>query len=232
MNKSCLHWLTEALLAGRRAVYDAFNDEDRPLDVKVKCTNREMGGRHQAFKEMLAQMERSIFCLALPGDSPSTRRLSEIFLAGVSICCTLCCLHCSGARLLRAKLTASPAGCADSSFQKRLLYAGLADLGAPAVPPATKPLWSCAGCIPVFIGPPWNALPLSHMVDYGSVALFFNFSGPQDWWLKDRTNERWKLELPEQPPDWQHQTPYPFIQVRCLPRSLSVPVQWLLDAEA
>ena len=28
-------------------------------------------------------MEHSVFCLALAGDSPSTRRLSEIFLAGV-----------------------------------------------------------------------------------------------------------------------------------------------------
>ena len=63
-------------------MYDAFNDEDRAQDVRVKCTNKEMGGQHRTFKEMLAQMERSLYCLVLPGDSPSTRRLSEIFLAG------------------------------------------------------------------------------------------------------------------------------------------------------
>ena len=52
------------------------------LDVRVDCTNREMGGAHVSFQDMLDIMEHSVFCLALAGDSPSTRRLSEIFLAG------------------------------------------------------------------------------------------------------------------------------------------------------
>ena len=51
-------------------------------DIKVGCTNREMGGEHVEFQAMLDDMEHSVFCLALAGDSPSTRRLSEIFLAG------------------------------------------------------------------------------------------------------------------------------------------------------
>ena len=54
------------------------------MDVKVTCTNHVLGGQHQPFKEVSAQMEHSIFCLVPPGDSPSVRRLSETFLAGVA----------------------------------------------------------------------------------------------------------------------------------------------------
>ena len=56
----------------------------------------------------------------------------------------------------------------------------------------------------MFIGPPWNSLPLSHVIDYGSIALFFNVTG-SPWWLK--ADELWKLELPLQPPAWQQQAP-------------------------
>ena len=33
-----------------------------------------------------------------------------------------------------------------------------------------------AGCIPVFVGPPWHALPLYRAVDYKSFAVFINVS--------------------------------------------------------
>ena len=71
-------------------------------------------------------------------------------------------------------------------------------------------LMCLAGCIPVFIGPPWHALPLGHVIDWGSVALFFKISGPRPWLRQD---EAWKLELPMQPPPESNQTPLTFIQV-------------------
>lgn len=51
-------------------------------DIDVQCSNPGLGGSHEPFQTMLNKMEHSQFCLALPGDSPSTRRLSEIFMAG------------------------------------------------------------------------------------------------------------------------------------------------------
>lgn len=67
---------------------------------------------------MLDKMERSIFCLVLAGDAQSTRRLSEIFMAG---------------------------------------------------------------CIPVFIGPPYNSMPLADDVPYKSVGVFFNITNYHKW---------------------------------------------------
>lgn len=50
-------------------------------DVDVACTNSELGGTFEPFDSMFRRMSNSRFCLALPGDSASTRRLSEIMLA-------------------------------------------------------------------------------------------------------------------------------------------------------
>lgn len=63
-------------------------------------------------------MQRTVFCLVLPGDAQSTRRLSEIFLAG---------------------------------------------------------------CIPVFLGPPYNTMPFADDIDYKSVGVFFNVTNYRDW---------------------------------------------------
>ena len=52
-------------------------------DVDVQCSNSGHGSGHIAFKHMLHATERSVFALALAGDSPSSRRLSEIFMAGI-----------------------------------------------------------------------------------------------------------------------------------------------------
>ena len=51
-------------------------------EVDVKCTDPEFGHSHESFQRMFGKMSRSIFCMAFPGDAASTRRLSEIFLAG------------------------------------------------------------------------------------------------------------------------------------------------------
>lgn len=49
--------------------------------IDVSCTNAEYGGKYDTFERMFECMSTSRFCLALPGDSASTRRLSEIMLA-------------------------------------------------------------------------------------------------------------------------------------------------------
>jgi hypothetical protein len=54
-----------------------------------------------------------------------------------------------------------------------------------------------AGCIPVFVGPPWHALPLSPFIDYFSFALFF-FLEEQTWHRGD--SERFE------PDPWTAQT--------------------------
>ncbi len=54
-------------------------------------------------------MQRSLFCLVIPGDTASSRRLTETVLAG---------------------------------------------------------------CIPVFVGPPWHSMPLAFRLDYSRFALF------------------------------------------------------------
>lgn len=77
--------------ACRTAVYQALRGSEQPPDIDVECTNPDMGGMHHSFETMLSRMEHSVFCLALPGDSPSTRRLSEIFLAGLP-CPMSCCM--------------------------------------------------------------------------------------------------------------------------------------------
>ncbi|KAK9791369.1 hypothetical protein WJX73_000756 [Symbiochloris irregularis] len=78
-------------------------------------------------------MEHSKFCLVLPGDSQSTRRLSEIFIAG---------------------------------------------------------------CIPVFIGPPYNSMPLASSIDYASVGIFFNVSNTVAWLESDA---KWAMSPDDRP---------------------------------
>ena len=67
----------------------------------------------QAHNDLRQSMRRSVFCFVLPGDTASSRRLTEIVLAG---------------------------------------------------------------CIPVFIGPPWSSMPLADKVDYTQIALFFQLA--------------------------------------------------------
>ena len=48
-------------------------------DLDVTCSEETA---HVSFADMYHAMQHSIYCLVLPGDSQSTRRLSEIFMAG------------------------------------------------------------------------------------------------------------------------------------------------------
>jgi hypothetical protein len=53
-----------------------------------------------------------------------------------------------------------------------------------------------AGCIPVFIGPPYHAIPFEKEVDYQSSAIFINITG-SDLWMNGSVME-WSLpDIPE-----------------------------------
>ena len=196
-------------LCCRLAVFRAF--EKSGEDMKVGCTNKALGGKHESFSDMLTAMEHSIFCLVLPGDSPSVRRLSEVFLAGAP-------LQAAGWQQSCPELQQG-LSCQD---------AGLT-VWQPAVSPAKAMSGGLlpAGCIPVFVGAPWAAMPLANAVDYGSVALFFNMTGPTPWLKKE---DAWKMEVPEQPLPWMHQTPLNIIQVHLM--AVPVPHCLCLPANA
>ena len=87
-------------------------------DLDVQCSEEELGGSHEDYAVAFSKMEHSVFCLVLPGDAQSTRRLTEIFLAG---------------------------------------------------------------CIPVFLGPPYNTMPLAEDVPYQSLGVFFNITDYTSW---------------------------------------------------
>ena len=65
----------------RADVVAALRANSHMQGVDVACTN-EPNTPHEAFASTLAAMRDALFCLALPGDAPSTRRLTEIFMAG------------------------------------------------------------------------------------------------------------------------------------------------------
>ena len=92
----------------RYRVFQAINaTSGADPTVDVHCSEKELGGRHEGFEGMLSNMEHSEFCLVLPGDSQSTRRLSEIFLAGAQL---HGCRDWTG-RLLQPCESASGAAC-------------------------------------------------------------------------------------------------------------------------
>lgn len=66
----------------------------------------------------MERMRNATFCLSMPGDSASTRRLSETIMAG---------------------------------------------------------------CIPVFVGPPFASMPLAEHVNYREFSVFFNVSDYSGW---------------------------------------------------
>ena len=100
----------------------------RSAEIDVSCINTELGGREELFESMQESMSRSRFCLILPGDSASTRRLGESMLAG---------------------------------------------------------------CIPVFLGPPYHSMPFSHTINWGAAGVFFNISMYEQW-LED--DFQWRLD--------------------------------------
>ena len=80
---------------------------DRCTHEHQRLTIHQFPAGRQSYASMSERMRHTVFCPAFPGDSPSTRRLSEIFLAG---------------------------------------------------------------CIPVFLGPPWHSMPFSETVRTLPVA--------------------------------------------------------------
>ncbi|CAK0785134.1 hypothetical protein CVIRNUC_008340 [Coccomyxa viridis] len=91
-------------------------------DVDVSCTDKQLGGHPLPFRSIMDRMRNATFCLSMPGDSASTRRLSETIMAG---------------------------------------------------------------CIPVFIGPPYATMPMAADVDYRAFSVFINISDYSGW-LQDR----------------------------------------------
>ncbi|BDA47817.1 hypothetical protein COCOBI_11-0740 [Coccomyxa sp. Obi] len=89
-------------LAVRKYAVDYLNSLHLP-SVQVACD------KSNSHKELRGMLRRSKFCLVIAGGTASTRRLTDVMLAG---------------------------------------------------------------CIPVFLGPPWHSLPLAQWVDYPSFAVF------------------------------------------------------------
>ena len=70
-----------AAMMCRLRTYEAFGQSDDPR-INVACSDPSLDGEHLTFEEMLSDMESAVFCLVITGDAMSTRRLSEIFMAG------------------------------------------------------------------------------------------------------------------------------------------------------
>ena len=103
--------------AMRRAVIAGISALDTH-GIRVTCTNKEHGGQEVKYVQSYQDMQRAKFCLILPGDSPSTRRLGESMLAG---------------------------------------------------------------CVPVFVGPPYHSMPMSGFVPYDDLAIVYNISQYSSW---------------------------------------------------
>ena len=51
--------------------------------------------------------------------------------------------------------------------------------------------WAAAGCIPVFVGPPFHAMPFARHVDYAASSVFINLTDTRKWFGKERA--QWHL---------------------------------------
>ncbi|KAK9805794.1 hypothetical protein WJX73_000215 [Symbiochloris irregularis] len=159
----------------RRKVALALNaSAPHVQESSVACSDKFLNGTHKEFVQMLTEMEHSKFCLVLPGDSQSTRRLSEIFMAG---------------------------------------------------------------CIPVFVGAPFNSMPLAGSIDYASVAVVFNvtntsawlpepmqwnlseqghatYATDAQWWLPDAPVNNFAISVPNVEAIWDHLTNMPAAEIQ------------------
>ena len=50
---------------------------------------------------------------------------------------------------------------------------------------------AAAGCIPVFVGPPFHAMPFARHVDYAASSVFINLTDTRKWFGKERA--QWHL---------------------------------------
>lgn len=48
-----------------------------------------------------------------------------------------------------------------------------------------------AGCIPVFVGPPFHAMPFARHVDYAASSVFINLTDTRKWFGKEKA--QWHL---------------------------------------
>lgn len=52
-------------------------------------------------------------------------------------------------------------------------------------------LLCAAGCIPVFVGPPFHAMPFARHVDYAASSVFINLTDTRKWFGKEKA--QWYL---------------------------------------
>ena len=62
---------------------------------------------------------------------------------------------------------------------------------------AESPLTLHAGCIPVFIGPPYNTMPLARDVDYADIGVHFNITNTSTWMGDEPMH--WHVDLDHAP---------------------------------
>ena len=80
----CDPWGSDSPFDGKRMRYwFSFVEWGESKELDVRCTDNSLNpDGHLSFPTMYSKMRSSKFCPAFPGDAASTRRLSEIFLAG------------------------------------------------------------------------------------------------------------------------------------------------------
>lgn len=60
----------------------------------------------------------------------------------------------------------------------------------------TVPAMDAAGCIPVFVGPPYNSMPFPGSIDYAAAGVFFNVSRTAPWL---EFPVKWRMSRDERP---------------------------------
>lgn len=108
----------------------------------------------------------TLFCLVLPGDSASAMRNSEIF--------TACLPDSASLHQLDGSMTALRTYVQVMDRMMSTLFC-LVLPGDSASARRTSEIFM-AGCIPVFLGPPYGSMPLAEEggIDYKASSLFFN----------------------------------------------------------
>ncbi|KAI7845970.1 hypothetical protein COHA_000516 [Chlorella ohadii] len=51
-----------------------------------------------------------------------------------------------------------------------------------------------AGCIPVFVGPPWHVMPLHRDVDWAGMGVFINITSDTPWLVANETAGGWQSQ--------------------------------------
>jgi hypothetical protein len=65
------------------------------------------------------------------------------------------------------------------------------DLPFAVLPAHCEDELSGAGCIPVFVGPPFHAMPFARHVDYAASSVFINLTDTRKWFGKEKA--QWHL---------------------------------------